>query len=105
MAIKPPKNLTIKVQKINYQRRHLGDSEWKNSINIKLLWRHERDTLVEELIYLGDHIRTRVNVCGHNDFIVKVPNISDHASLIEGHPVKVGWTIDDCRALDVYEGA
>ena len=59
---------------------------------------------VEELIYLGDHIRTRVNVCGHDDFIVKVPNISDHASLIEGNPVKVGWTIDDCRALDVYEG-
>ncbi len=59
---------------------------------------------VEELIYLGDHIRTRVNVCGHDDFIVKVPNISDHASLIEGHPVKVGWTVDDCRALDVYEG-
>ena len=59
---------------------------------------------VEELIYLGDHIRTRVNMCGHDDFIVKVPNISDHASLIEGHNVKVGWAIDDCRALDVYEG-
>ena len=29
---------------------------------------------VEELIYLGDHIRTRVSVCGHDDFIVKVPN-------------------------------
>ena len=59
---------------------------------------------VEELIYLGDHIRTRVNVCGHDDFIVKVPNISDHASLIEGHSVTVGWSVEDCRALDVYEG-
>jgi putative spermidine/putrescine transport system ATP-binding protein len=58
---------------------------------------------VKELIYLGDHIRTRVHVCGHDDFIVKVPNISDHASLIEGHPVKVGWRADDCRALDVYQ--
>ncbi|MDP7626126.1 MAG: ABC transporter ATP-binding protein [Rhodospirillales bacterium] len=60
--------------------------------------------LVEELIYLGDHIRTRVNVCGHDDFIVKVPNASGHTQLAEGSPVKVGWTIDDCRALDVYEG-
>lgn len=59
---------------------------------------------VEELIYLGDHIRTRVNVCGHDDFVVKVPNISDHASLIEGHSVRVGWAVEDCRALDVYEG-
>jgi putative spermidine/putrescine transport system ATP-binding protein len=59
---------------------------------------------VKELIYLGDHIRTRVHVCGHDDFIVKVPNTSDHASLIEGHQVKVGWRSDDCRALDVYQG-
>ena len=55
---------------------------------------------VEELIYLGDHIRTRANVCGHDDFIVKIPNSSDHASLHEGDAVKVGWTLEDCRALD-----
>ena len=58
---------------------------------------------VEELIYLGDHIRTRVNICGHDDFIVKVPNISNHASLVKGHNVKVGWMTEDCRALDVYD--
>ncbi len=62
------------------------------------------DAKVEELIYLGDHIRTRVNVCGHDDFIVKVPNSSDHASLVEGETVKVGWVNEDCRALDVYKG-
>ena len=55
---------------------------------------------VEELIYLGDHIRTRVNVCGHDDFIVKVPNASGHASLAEKAVVKVGWDLEDCRALD-----
>ena len=62
------------------------------------------DGQVKELIYLGDHIRTRVSVCGHDDFIVKVPNISDQSSLIKGHQVRVGWRADDCRALDVYEG-
>ncbi len=55
---------------------------------------------VEELIYLGDHIRVRVNVCGQDDFIVKVPNASDHAPLREGDDVKVGWTMEDCRALN-----
>jgi putative spermidine/putrescine transport system ATP-binding protein len=55
---------------------------------------------VEELIYLGDHIRARVNVCGHDDFIVKVPNAAGHASLAEKAPVRVGWEKDDCRALD-----
>ncbi|MBE9556755.1 MAG: ABC transporter ATP-binding protein [Proteobacteria bacterium] len=55
---------------------------------------------VEELIYLGDHIRSRVNVCGHDDFIVKVPNASGHAALVEKTKVKVGWEFEDCRALD-----
>lgn len=55
---------------------------------------------VEELIYLGDHIRTRLDVCGHDDFIIKIPNASDHAQLIEGSEVKIGWSQDDCRALD-----
>ncbi len=58
------------------------------------------DGTVEELIYLGDHIRTRVNVCGHDDFIVKVPNASGHAALAEKATVKVGWEKEDCRALD-----
>ena len=59
---------------------------------------------VEELIYLGDHIRTRANVCGSPDFIVKVPNASGHVHLKEGEVVKFGWTVEDCRALDEYHG-
>ncbi len=58
------------------------------------------DAKVEELIYLGDHIRTRVAVCGHDDFVVKIPNSSHHASLEVGNSVKVGWNVEDCRALD-----
>ena len=32
------------------------------------------DGRIAELIYLGDHIRARLEVAGHDDFIVKVPN-------------------------------
>ena len=56
--------------------------------------------VVEELIYLGDHIRSRINVCGHDDFIVKVPNAAGHVAMVEKAPVKVGWEMNDCRALD-----
>lgn len=59
------------------------------------------DAKVEELIYLGDHVRTRVNVLGHNDFIIKVPNSAGHTHLTTGETVKVGWLAEDCRALDV----
>jgi len=58
------------------------------------------DAKVAELIYLGDHIRTRMEVCGHDDFIVKIPNSAHHAGLSEGTEVKVGWNVEDCRALD-----
>jgi len=55
---------------------------------------------VLELIYLGDHIRSRISLLGRDDFIVKVPNSSDHAFLNEGDAVSVGWLQQDCRALD-----
>tara|TARA_B100001109_G_scaffold137240_1_gene111585 strand:+ start:329 stop:1423 length:1095 start_codon:yes stop_codon:yes gene_type:complete len=58
------------------------------------------DAKVEELIYLGDHVRTRVNVCGNNQFIVKIPNSSDHSDLKEGATVKLSWKSGDTRALD-----
>ena len=55
---------------------------------------------VEELVYHGDHIRTRVKVCGHDDFIIKVPNAAGHVHLQPGQTTTVGWLPEDCRALD-----
>ncbi len=55
---------------------------------------------VLELIYLGDHIRTRVEVAGNDQFVVKIPNSHEHSQLVEGQVVNVGWESDDCRALD-----
>ena len=67
------------------------DSNLENSFNAK----------VKELIYLGDHIRTRVEVCGNDQFIVKVPNSYKGANLKEGTSVKLSWKADDSRALDL----
>ena len=58
------------------------------------------DAKVEELIYLGDHIRTRMTVCGHDEFIVKIPNSTDHKELQVGDTTRIGWKVEDCRALD-----
>ena len=55
---------------------------------------------IKELIYLGDHIRTRMTVAGHDDFIVKIPNTYGHEPLAEGSNAKIGWNTADCRALD-----
>ena len=55
---------------------------------------------VEELIYLGDHIRVRLNVCGSNEFIVKISN-EGSISFKEGDNVDLSWSPDDIRALDL----
>ena len=68
-----------------------SDTNFENSFN----------GTVKELIYLGDHIRTRVEVCGNDQFIVKVPNSYKGANLKEGTPVKLSWKANDSRALDL----
>ena len=55
---------------------------------------------VEELIYLGDHIRCRLFVAGNDEFIVKVPNSAGHEHLTVGEETTVSWMTEDCRALD-----
>ncbi len=56
---------------------------------------------IEELIYLGDHIRVRMNVAGNDEFIVKVRNRSDRRPLAEGETKAIGWQSIDCKALDL----
>jgi putative spermidine/putrescine transport system ATP-binding protein len=58
---------------------------------------------IAELIYLGDHIRARLEVAGHDNFIVKVPNKASNESIAHGKTVNVGWSVKDCRALDYIE--
>jgi putative spermidine/putrescine transport system ATP-binding protein len=60
---------------------------------------------IAELIYVGDHIRARLQVAGHDDFIVKVPNKANMGQVEEGKTVHVGWKAADCRALDFAEFA
>jgi len=55
---------------------------------------------VQEVIYLGDHLRTRLSVCGSDEFILKTPNAAGFESLRPGQDIQVGWCSVDCRALD-----
>jgi putative spermidine/putrescine transport system ATP-binding protein len=74
------------------ERVTIGAPKSKNGVSLQ--------GRIEELIYLGDHIRTRMSVAGHTDFIVKVPNNADHHVLKKGQTTTVGWQAEDCRALD-----
>lgn len=56
---------------------------------------------VRDLSFLGDHLRVRMDACGRRDFIAKIPNIAGHGAILVGDTVRVGWTVTDCRALDI----
>lgn len=58
---------------------------------------------VKEILYLGDHLRVIMNVAGNEDFIVKVRNKASGWDINEGQTIKVGWSAEDCKALDPVE--
>ena len=63
------------------------------------VYSNEFDAKIEDLVFLGDHLRLRVNLHGRSDFIIKIPNIVGHGAVLEGDWVRIGWATNDCRAL------
>jgi putative spermidine/putrescine transport system ATP-binding protein len=55
---------------------------------------------VAEFIYLGDHVRVRLEVCGKADFYVKQPIADLDPALAVGDVVPLGWQVEHVRALD-----
>ena len=55
---------------------------------------------VAEFIYLGDHVRVRLEVCGKTDFFVKQPIAELDPALAVGDVVPLGWQVEHVRALD-----
>ena len=67
------------------------------------LYHNVVDARVEDMTFLGDHLRVRLAACGRRDVIAKIPNIVGHGAMMVGDAVRIGWTVNDCRALD-FEG-
>ena len=60
---------------------------------------NEFEARIDDIAFLGDHLRVRTAVCGSSDFALKVPNTVGHGAVLEGDRVRIGWTQTDCRAL------
>jgi putative spermidine/putrescine transport system ATP-binding protein len=67
---------------------------WADGVNVF-------DARVEEVTYLGDHVRVRLSACGRRDVIVKLPSAPRRAELAAGKSVQIGWRLEDGRALDL----
>jgi len=55
---------------------------------------------VAEFIYLGDHVRVRLEVAGQSNFFVKQPIAELDPALAVGDVVPLGWQVEHVRALD-----
>ncbi len=55
---------------------------------------------IKEVMYMGDHIRLRASVLGSDEFVVKTPNQSNRRAFNLGETLRIGWAIEDGRALD-----
>ena len=60
---------------------------------------NEFEARIKDILFVGDHLRLRLGLCGNENFIVKIPNIVGHGAVLEGDSVLVGWGVTDCRAL------
>ena len=67
------------------------------------LYYNQMRATVEDMTFLGDHLRVRLAACGRTDVVAKIPNIVGHGAMMVGDEVRIGWTVNDCRALD-FEG-
>ena len=67
------------------------------------LYHNEFDARIDDIMFLGDHLRLRVTVCGHSNFIAKIPNIVGHGAVLEGDQVRIGWLMTDCRSLEASD--
>ena len=59
---------------------------------------------VENIIFMGEHIRAELSIGDNPNFIVKVPNTWNISPPSTGDMIRVGWRAEDCRALDPPQG-
>ncbi len=74
-----------------------------NIAPLSMQYSNELDARVEDISFLGDHLRVRLHVCGNTEFIAKIPNIVGHGGILPGDRVRIGWGALDCRALEAEE--
>jgi putative spermidine/putrescine transport system ATP-binding protein len=83
-------SLSLRPECVRFRPASAGDSV-ENSVEGEIL----------NLVYVGDHIRAKLRVCGSDEFVVKVAR--DTAAEVElrvGARLPVFWRVADCRALD-----
>ena len=62
-------------------------------------YRNEFDAEVEDIVFLGEHLRLQLNLDGGDSLVAKIPNTAGQGLVLAGDRVRIGWSVTDCRAL------
>lgn len=95
-----------RVQALAVTHHEPGDEVWLTIRPERVSIRPDKDTYtndfpatVEDVVFMGDHLRLNVTTCGVRDFIIKIPNIVGHGGVLPGDEIRIGWAALDCRAI------
>ena len=68
-----------------------SENQYSNQFNAK----------VNDIVFMGDHLRLHVETCGVRNLVLKIPNIVGHGAVLPGDDIQIGWAALDCRALSM----
>ena len=54
---------------------------------------------VNDVVFMGDHLKLNIATCGIRNFIIKIKNVAGHGAVLPGDEIRIGWAALDCRAI------
>ena len=95
-----------RVQAFTVSPHQPGDEVWVSvrPERVKLspkkdMYVNEFEAIVDDMAFMGDHLRLNLTTCGIKRFNVKIQNVVGHGRVLPGDTVRIGWAALDCRAL------
>ncbi|SMM99391.1 Putrescine transport ATP-binding protein PotA (TC 3.A.1.11.1) [uncultured Candidatus Thioglobus sp.] len=58
------------------------------------------NAVIDDIIYIGDHLRIYVRFLDEQQFVIKVTNDEFHSKFSKNQSVVISWQSKDCRALN-----
>lgn len=95
-----------RIQALAVTHHNPGDEVWLTIRPERIMIRPKENmysndfaATVNDVVFMGDHLRLNVTTCGVRNFIIKIPNIVGHGGVLPGDEIRVGWAALDCRAI------
>lgn len=95
-----------RVQALAVTHHNPGDEVWLTIRPERISIRPKKNTYtndfaatVNDVVFIGDHLRLNVTTCGVRNFVIKIPNIVGHGGVLPGDEIRIGWAALDCRAI------